>query len=148
MSEKVNQEEIKEVDERGELSTPNVEYSIIKVDDQLLSIEGANYKLQKNYQNAFDLAQFKERYTDLFEKFDYIVGMDDQNIRALNYMTSSGEEQAKIIKMTDFLQKFQAVSVPDPYYEGDAGFVKVIDLLEDACEGLFRHLQIKDFGNK
>lgn len=74
MSEKVNQEEIKEVDERGELSTPNVEYSIIKVDDQLLSIEGANYKLQKNYQNAFDLAQFKERYTDLFEKFDYIVG--------------------------------------------------------------------------
>ena len=44
-----------------------------------------------------------------FEKFDYIVGMDDQNIRALNYMTSSGEEQAKIIKMTDFLQKFQAL---------------------------------------
>ena len=83
-----------------------------------------------------------------FEKFDYIVGMDDQNIRALNYMTSSGEEQAKIIKMTDFLQKLQAVSVPDPYYGGDAGFVKVIDLLEDACEGLFRHLQIKDFGNK
>ena len=83
-----------------------------------------------------------------FEKFDYIVGMDDQNIRALNHMTSSGEEQAKIIKMTDFLQKLQAVSVPDPYYEGDAGFVKVIDLLEDACEGLFRHLQIKDFGNK
>jgi len=30
--------------------------------------------------------------------------------------------------------------VPDPYYGGDAGFEKVLDLLEDACEGLLIEL--------
>ncbi len=78
---------------------------------------------------------------DDFQTFDYIVGMDDQNIRALNRMASTGSEQLKISKMTDYLQKLQAGSVPDPYYGGDDGFLKVIDLLEDACEGLFRHIQ-------
>ena len=78
-----------------------------------------------------------------FEKFDYIVGMDDQNMRALRRMASSVEERSKIYKMTDFLQKLQADSVPDPYYGGDAGFVKVIDLLEDACEGLFSQIRYK-----
>jgi protein-tyrosine phosphatase len=30
--------------------------------------------------------------------------------------------------------------VPDPYYGGDKGFENVIDLLEDACEGLFQEV--------
>ena len=75
-----------------------------------------------------------------FETFDYIVGMDDQNIRGLHRIASTNEQQNKISKMTDYLQKLQADSVPDPYYGGDDGFVKVIDLMEDACEGLFRQI--------
>jgi hypothetical protein len=30
--------------------------------------------------------------------------------------------------------------VPDPYYGGAAGFDRVLDLVEDACEGLAAHL--------
>ena len=30
--------------------------------------------------------------------------------------------------------------VPDPYYGGPAGFEKVLDLLEDACEGLLEDM--------
>lgn len=78
-----------------------------------------------------------------FEKFDYIVGMDEQNIRGLNRLAETDEERAKIYKMTDFLQKMTADSVPDPYYGGDAGFVRVIDLLEDACDGFLKQIYSK-----
>lgn len=79
-----------------------------------------------------------------FKKFDYLIGMDDQNIHSLKRLAGSDEEFSKIYKMTDFLQNIQADSVPDPYYGGDVGFLKVIDLLEDACEGLLEKLIIEE----
>jgi protein-tyrosine phosphatase len=74
-----------------------------------------------------------------FDHFDIIIGMDDQNIRDLKRLAPK-ECQGKIRKMTDFLIQGQADEVPDPYYGGEAGFEMVIDLLEDACEGLYQHL--------
>lgn len=110
MSEKVNQEETKEVENRVEDSIPEVEYTIIQVDDQFLSIEGAKYKLQKNYQNAFDLAQFKERYTDLFEKFDYIVGdlgYDKLRLRGFYYDDTKGVPlDMRISSLEDYLIEY------------------------------------------
>ncbi len=73
-----------------------------------------------------------------FENFDMLIGMDNQNIRGLQRMAKTPEHQAKIFKMTDYLQNMEASEVPDPYYGGAAGFEYVIDLLEDACEGLVR----------
>lgn len=77
-----------------------------------------------------------------FETFDMIIGMDDQNIRDLRAMARSEEEISKIYKMTDFCQRFSYQdAVPDPYYGGDAGFELVLDLLEDAVEGLLQKLK-------
>ncbi len=75
-----------------------------------------------------------------FEKFDYIIGMDEQNVRQLNRLAKTPEQQSKIHKMTDFCKKTEADSIPDPYYGGDKGFEHVIDLLEDACDGLYVNL--------
>jgi protein-tyrosine phosphatase len=33
--------------------------------------------------------------------------------------------------------------VPDPYYGGKTGFEDVLDLVEDACEGLILHVKKK-----
>lgn len=74
------------------------------------------------------------------EKFDLIIGMDHQNIIGLNRLASNQEQASKIYLMTDFCQKLQAMEIPDPYYDGDEGFNHVIDLLEDACKGLYNHL--------
>lgn len=74
-----------------------------------------------------------------FEEFDYIVAMDDQNIRELNKLARTNEHRNKILRMTDYLQNQQADYVPDPYYGGAEGFELVIDLLEDACEGFYKH---------
>lgn len=77
-----------------------------------------------------------------FENFDMIIGMDDLNVRDLRRMASTKEEREKIYKMTDFCQRFSyRNSVPDPYYGGDAGFELVLDLLEDAVEGLLERLE-------
>ena len=81
-----------------------------------------------------------------FAEFDMIIGMDDQNIRDLQRMATSEEERNKIHKMTDFCQRFSyRDSVPDPYYGGDSGFELVLDLLEDAVEGLLIYLNGEDY---
>lgn len=37
-------------------------------------IEKNEYKIIKNYRDAFDLEELKKCYTDFFEDYDYIVG--------------------------------------------------------------------------
>jgi protein-tyrosine phosphatase len=78
-----------------------------------------------------------------FERFDYLIAMDKQNLRDLKAMASNDSDQKKIFLMTDFCSSSKYDSVPDPYYGGDAGFELVLDILEDACNGLIRKLQEK-----
>ena len=75
-----------------------------------------------------------------FNYFDMIIGMDDRNIRDLNQLAPNEQSRKKIHKMTDFAQNATMSVVPDPYYGGDAGFELVLDILEDACEGLIDSL--------
>lgn len=83
------------------------------------------------------------RPTD-FGYFDLFVGMDDRNIADLHRAAPTIEEEEKIIRMSDFAVNHPyADCVPDPYYEGAAGFELVLNLLEDACsEMLDRIAQI------
>ncbi len=75
-----------------------------------------------------------------FDQFDMIIGMDDSNIDGLKQLAMTQEEVAKVFRMTDFCENIKANHVPDPYYGGDKGFEYVIDLLEDACNGLYKSL--------
>lgn len=75
-----------------------------------------------------------------FDRFDMIIGMDEENIAGLKRLASTPAHDAKIYRMVDFCRNIQATHVPDPYYGGDKGFEHVIDLLEDACEGLYAKL--------
>jgi len=75
-----------------------------------------------------------------FEYFDYIIGMDDQNMDDLFQLLPSDEYKHKLSKMTDYCTVHSHTSVPDPYYGGAAGFELVLDILEDACQGLLTHI--------
>lgn len=79
------------------------------------------------------------RVEDFYE-FDYILGMDDQNIADLNELAPSVVEQKKIKRMAEFALRHTNTYIPDPYYGGEEGFELVLDLLEDACEGLLNFL--------
>ena len=71
-----------------------------------------------------------------FSHFDYIIGMDDDNIRRLLDIAPDEQSQLKISKMSDYCRTYRTNSVPDPYYGGPKDFELVLDLLDDACNGL------------
>lgn len=75
-----------------------------------------------------------------FSHFDYIIGMDDDNIRRLLDIAPDESSRQKISKMSDYCRTFRANSVPDPYYGGPKDFELVLDLLDDACNGLIDSL--------
>ena len=79
---------------------------------------------------------------DDFEKFDLILGMDDYNIDTLRSMADSPEEAAKVKRVTDYCRHYPVDCIPDPYYGGADGFENVLNILEDACEGIIEDFYI------
>ena len=83
--------------------------------------------------------QFSEKD---FNRFDYIVTMDAENHSAIVSKASTETERQKVVRMSQFLREHPGIqSVPDPYYGGDNGFELVIELLEDACDGLIEYIE-------
>lgn len=76
-----------------------------------------------------------------FDRFDLIVGMDEENVNKLKQLARNEGDMKKIRKMTDFRQEWDYDNVPDPYYGGEDGFELVLDLLEDSCAGLLKYVQ-------
>ncbi len=76
-----------------------------------------------------------------FDRFDYIIGMDRTNVRDLKSMARNENDKKKIALMTEYCAHSNYDSVPDPYYGGASGFELVLDILEDACDGLLRYIQ-------
>ena len=72
-----------------------------------------------------------------FRDFDVIVAMDDANERNLRHLAPTVEDEAKIVRMIDYVNMATRYDhVPDPYYEGSEGFELVLDLLENGCANL------------
>lgn len=75
-----------------------------------------------------------------FDKYDYIVGMDDNNIRKLEKIRGNiNIGKAKILKMSQFLENGEP-EIPDPYYCDDSEFEYVLNLLETGCANLLDYL--------
>lgn len=89
--------------------------------------------------NLTSISRLFNAETD-FDYFDMIIGMDDENMHALKSMARNNEDLDKLHKVTDFKKEWNYSEVPDPYYGGDEGFELVLDLLEDACEGLLEEV--------
>ena len=79
-----------------------------------------------------------------FENFDWIITMDENNFSQISMFDQKKKYTNKIRRMTDFCQRKKISSVPDPYYGGNQGFETVIDILEDACGGFLKYLNLKD----
>jgi protein-tyrosine phosphatase len=73
-----------------------------------------------------------------FDRFDLIVTMDEANFRDVQEMNPG--TGARVVRMCDYCEEYEETEVPDPYYGGEAGFHKVIDILEDACGNLLRRI--------
>lgn len=84
--------------------------------------------------------QARQFQSEDFERFDWILAMDDSNYRDILSVDQERRYQDKVRKICDFCRHHPDTEVPDPYYGGEDGFRYVIDLLTDACEGLLEYL--------
>jgi protein-tyrosine phosphatase len=71
-----------------------------------------------------------------FETFDYIIGMDESNIKNIFDITGS-PQHPKIIRLLDLTDHNK--DVPDPYYTGD--FEETYQLVSKGCQALLEKIR-------
>lgn len=93
---------------------------------------------------GIDLSTLRARLVDVqdFEHFDLILAMDEQNLQELQRRAPS-HTQGRLRLMMDYAPDAGRRFVPDPYYGGPPGFEEVLDLLEQAADGLLRTLLVR-----
>lgn len=84
---------------------------------------------------SFDGLKARKVKVEDFEKFDLILAMDNNNVEALKAIAPV-HLQYKIVLFLEFANNNEEAEVPDPYYGGVNGFRFVLDLVEDASDGL------------
>ncbi|GAA6152154.1 low molecular weight protein-tyrosine-phosphatase [Pseudoteredinibacter isoporae] len=94
---------------------------------------------------GYDMSALRARQvvSSDFERFDYILAMDNNNLQDLQAMCPDAY-QDRVQLMLDYLPEdfpTPTSEVPDPYYGGDDGFEWVLDLIEAASDRLLADIQ-------
>ncbi len=91
---------------------------------------------------GIDISDLRSRLVvdEDYATFDLILAMDDENIEALQ-AGAGPEQQHKIHLLMHWTLGEEGRSVPDPYYGGPIGFERVLDMVEEAAEGLLARLR-------
>jgi low molecular weight protein-tyrosine phosphatase len=94
------------------------------------------------YKRGYNIDSFARQFDmrNDFEKFDYIITMDDENLEDIKSMDIADKHKDKIFRMVDFCENCNKDEIPDPYYNGASGFEEVLDMLEDATKGLLNKI--------
>lgn len=93
---------------------------------------------------GYDLSELRGRQAvpEDFHQFDYILAMDKENLNNLK-LIAPANGRAQLELFLSYASGFELEEVPDPYSGGQAGFTHVLDMVEDACDGLFTHIKEK-----
>ena len=75
-----------------------------------------------------------------FHHFDYILVMDERN-REDALRVAPADAKATLKLMMEYAPDYGLHEVPDPYYGGDEGFTRVLDMLDHAAQALIIDLQ-------
>jgi low molecular weight protein-tyrosine phosphatase len=91
---------------------------------------------------GYDLSALRARVVEAgdFDRFDLILAMDRENLRALERRAPAGTRE-RLRLFLEFAPEAGVSEVPDPYYGGANGFEDVLDLIEAASRGLIQHLR-------
>ncbi|MEF7615555.1 low molecular weight protein-tyrosine-phosphatase [Aquincola sp. MAHUQ-54] len=99
-------------------------------------------------QRGYDLSSLRARQVTAedFRRFDLILAMDQDNLRALGRMRPPDATAEVLLLMshaTDPQRSNAEGVVPDPYYGPAGGFDHVLDLVEHACDGVVEHVRAR-----
>ncbi len=89
---------------------------------------------------SFDKIRARKVTEKDFDNFDLVLAMDEQNVRHLKKVAPEHLHH-KIQLFLEYADNFEETDVPDPYYGGAKGFQFVVDLVEDASDGLIKALK-------
>ncbi|MEN8761866.1 MAG: low molecular weight protein-tyrosine-phosphatase [Thiogranum sp.] len=91
---------------------------------------------------GIDLSRQRARRVEAadFMRFDYVLAMDSSNLDDLVAICPQAQ-QNKIQLFLDFAQDLSEREVPDPYYGGDQGFERVLDLIEMGARALLEDVR-------
>lgn len=91
---------------------------------------------------GYDLSTLRGRQVSAedFERFDYILAMDRDNLNNLHRRCPE-QYKHKVRLYLAFSRRFPNLNVPDPYYGGSKGFEQVLDMVEDAADGLLAEIR-------
>lgn len=76
------------------------------------------------------------------EWFDYVLVMDRENLSHLKAIVTS-KTAHKVRLFMSFASNSPYTEVPDPYYGGASGFERVLDLVEEAAQGLLDDIRTR-----
>jgi protein-tyrosine phosphatase len=90
---------------------------------------------------GYDLTPLRAREVSPsdFERFDYVIAMDELNRRHLKSICPT-RLQNKIELLLDYGGESDEYEVPDPYHGKPQDFEVALDLIEAGCEGLHEYL--------
>ncbi len=93
-------------------------------------------------QRGYDMRNLRGRQVESrdFEYFDYLLAMDKANLAILQSLAPR-ECKKQVGLLLDFASHHSKREVPDPYYGGAHGFEQVLDMIEDAAQGLLQHIR-------
>jgi protein-tyrosine phosphatase len=91
---------------------------------------------------GYDLSVLRARQVSPgdFSSFDYVLAMDELNLRLLERLCPS-QHAHKLKLFMEFSASPALREVPDPYYGGEQGFERVLDMVEQAAQELLDHLR-------
>ena len=78
---------------------------------------------------------------DDFEAYDYIIGMDEENIKDLNAIAGA-EHRDKIVLLSQFVAGAQWTAVPDPWYTGN--YALTYQLIDQGCSAIIDQVQRRE----
>jgi len=93
---------------------------------------------------GYDLTPLRARQVEPgdFRAFDYILAMDAQNLRNLRALLPA-DFGGELRLFMHYATGVDEREVPDPYYGGENDFDRVLDLVENAAQGLLDTLVVR-----
>jgi low molecular weight protein-tyrosine phosphatase len=93
-------------------------------------------------QRGYDMSQLRGRQVGVedFARFDYVLAMDEANLSILQRLRPR-DAQSHLGLFLEFAERHSEREVPDPYFGGAEGFERVLDMVEDAANGLLKQVR-------
>lgn len=75
-----------------------------------------------------------------FKEFDYVLAMDQENYAHLAQLAPA-QFEPRVRLLMEYAPERPENEVPDPYFGGEGGFDRVLDMIEDAARGLLADIR-------